>query len=61
MKLDKCQPKLERICRILTSSIEISAVQICVLSALAEVPTKVFTLQDCFSALKNSSICQRFL
>ena len=39
----------------------ISAVQICVFSALAEVPTKVFTLQDCFSALKNSSICQRFL
>jgi hypothetical protein len=45
----------------LMSSMAINAVQIWVLSALAVLPTKVFTLRDCFSALKKSSICQRFL
>src|SRR5258705_10835928 len=37
----------------------ISAVQSCVCNALAEVPTNVFTRNDCFKARKNSSICQR--
>src|SRR5438309_3205583 len=39
----------------------ISAVQSWVFSALAEVPTKVFTRSDCFRARKNNSICQRSL
>ena len=38
-----------------------SAVQIWICKALAEVPTKVFTLRFCLRALKNSSICQRCL
>ncbi len=55
MKLDKCHPKVDFMCRISTSSMAISAVQICVFSALAEGPTKVFTLRDCFRALKNGN------
>ena len=62
MKLDKCHPKRDCMCRISTGSMAIGAVRICVVwigvfGALAEVPTKVFALQDCLSALKNSSIC----
>ena len=39
----------------------INAVQIWVLRALAEVPTKVLTRRFCLRALKKSSICQRSL
>ena len=39
----------------------ISAVQTWTFRALALVPTKVLIFRFCFSALKNSSICQRSL
>jgi hypothetical protein len=41
--LDSDQPKLDFNCRYFTSKVAISAVQSWVFSALAEVPTKVFT------------------
>ncbi len=48
-------------CRNFTASNAISAVQICVFSALAVVPTNVLTRRFCFRALNSSSICQRSL
>ena len=38
-----------------------SAVQTWTFKALALVPTKVLIFRFCFSALKNSSTCQRSL
>src|SRR5262249_39815909 len=48
-----------RNCRNFTSSSAISAVQIWILRALAEVPTNVLTRRFCFNSRKNCSICQR--
>src|ERR1019366_3610481 len=56
-RLESDHPKLDFICRYFRISMAISAVQICVLTALALVPRNDFTLAVCFSALKNSSIC----
>ena len=43
------------------SSRAIKAVQIWIRKAFSLVPTKLFTLRFCLSALKNSSISQRSL
>ena len=37
------------------------AVQTCVITALRDVPTKLFTFRFCLIHLKNSSTCQRDL
>ena len=60
-RLESDHPKLDFICRYFKIGMAIKAVQICVLTALALAPRNDFTLAVCFSALKNSSICQRSL
>ncbi|HOC44986.1 MAG: hypothetical protein PHT96_12205 [Syntrophorhabdaceae bacterium] len=47
--------------RYLRRRIDINAVQIWIMTAFAEVPTKVFILRFYFNVLKNISICQRSL
>ena len=61
MNRDRCQLSLLFNCRKRTSNSAISAVQICVFSALAEVPTKLLMRRFCFRPLKNNSTCQRSL
>src|ERR1017187_9865600 len=57
-RLESDHPKLDFICRYFKISMAISAVQICVFTALALAPRNDFTFAVCFSALKNSSICR---
>ena len=47
MRLDRLQPKREDSCRYRKRSIEINAVQICVLTAFADMPTKVLIFRFC--------------
>jgi hypothetical protein len=49
--LESDHPKLDFICRYFKIGMAISAVQICVLTALALVPRNDFTFAVCFSAL----------
>jgi hypothetical protein len=54
-RLESDQPKLDFICRYFRISMAISAVQICVLTALALVPRNDFTFAVCFRALNNKT------
>jgi hypothetical protein len=54
-RLESDQPKLDFICRYFRISMAISAVQICVLTALALVPKNDFTFAVCFRALNNKA------
>ena len=61
LKLLKIGAQVRLTVRHVWISMSINAVQIWVLRALAEVPTKVLTRRFCLRALKKSSICQRSL
>ena len=52
-RLESDQPKVDFVCRYFKISMAINAVHICVFTALALVPRKVFTFSVCFSALNN--------
>jgi hypothetical protein len=60
-RLDRDHLALERWCSHFSSRIAIKAVQIWMRRAFSLVPTKLFTLRFCLSALKNNSISQRSL
>jgi hypothetical protein len=61
IRFESDQPNRERNMRYLRRRMVISAVQIWIMTAFAEVPTKVFILRFCFIVLKKISICQRSL
>ena len=61
IRFESDQPKRERNFRYFRRSRAISAVQIWIMTALAEVPTKVFIFRFCLMVLKKISICQRSL